>query len=367
MRLHYNIYPEALDIIRSAGLDSRVDELSRSDGLQYIVGATYTSDIVESVSDLKGRGYYDRFPEELKDLYKQVMNGMVSRPEEYSWTVRRQAGEERVPCELEDMLLFSGDIASMILGPLEMWDHGKLGFSGPIEQVSVTGAYIKMRSNEILPKRGYVWERRMGDGSVIVSEITGDMHADMRIFQTDIAPYPTKDPFGLPVRMRPVTDEDQKVVAAYHTTEGMLFIATLKYIEQCGISSDVLADGAKEFISWARSLGQSGGTCTEHFGGFDQEPWSFFYTYKWPLPQLGEGVRSGFNLVSAGDISYGVFVDSEDLVISYKDKVCARFVPEDADHLLRGLMHQCAKGLGRTSAKQLLSILEYWFGKSYYS
>ena len=42
-----------------------------------------------------------------------------------------------------------------------------------------------------------------------------------------------------------------------------------------------------------------------------------------------------------------------------------RFQPEDAEHLVRGLIYQSAKGLGRTSAKQLLAIMEYRFSDSF--
>ena len=35
------------------------------------------------------------------------------------------------------------------------------------------------------------------------------------------------------------------------------------------------------------------------------------------------------------------------------------FTPEDMDDMVKGIVYQCAKSLGRTSINQILSIIEY--------
>ena len=71
---------------------------------------------------------------------------------------------------------------------------------------------------------------------------------------------------------------------------------------------------------------------------------------------------------TTGEGSYFTYVaHNGDFVLSYQDKenpvkpINMRFLPEDAEHLVNGLIYQSAEGLGRTSAKQLLDIIEFRF------
>ena len=45
--------------------------------------------------------------------------------------------------------------------------------------------------------------------------------------------------------------------------------------------------------------------------------------------------------------------------------IACKFIPSDADHLIKGLFYQSAKGLGRTSANTLIKILEYKFSEQF--
>lgn len=44
---------------------------------------------------------------------------------------------------------------------------------------------------------------------------------------------------------------------------------------------------------------------------------------------------------------------------------CIQFLPEDAEHLLRGLLFQSARRLGRTPVEKLLSLLDYRFSDGF--
>ncbi len=48
-----------------------------------------------------------------------------------------------------------------------------------------------------------------------------------------------------------------------------------------------------------------------------------------------------------------------------RKRISMRFQPEDAEHLVKGLIYQSAKGRGGTSARQLLAIMEYRFSESF--
>ncbi len=381
MRFQYLLYPEALRKLKESGIEARVETLKNSeDGLPYIGGHFFEDEIVGSVQDLKKRGFYDHLPKDFEKKYKTTMNGILKKPEDFAWAIQRPNGTLTEPCDLEDLLLFSGDIASMVMKPEEIWDYQRFGFSSPSELVAVVGAFIKQRSHGLDSFReGYKWTRKRDDGSEIITEVTGDSNADLRIFQTDIAPYPTTDPFGNPIGMRPEMDADRHFVSADHSTEGTLLTAVMKYIEQAGIKATYQEDDAGNLIEWGRSLGQGGGTCAEHFGGFDQNPSMFFLGYDRPIPRLDEANKtdepSNFGLTTTSHGSYLLYIaHNGDLVLSYQDQesiknpvksINIRFLPDDAEHLVKGLIYQSAKGLGRTSANQLFDILSYRYSPKF--
>jgi hypothetical protein len=41
------------------------------------------------------------------------------------------------------------------------------------------------------------------------------------------------------------------------------------------------------------------------------------------------------------------------------------FLPEDMDNVIRGLLYQAASGLGRTSARRLIDMMEYRFSPKF--
>ncbi|MFW5871539.1 MAG: hypothetical protein ACOCUT_00385 [bacterium] len=374
MRFRYLLYPKAFKKLKNSGIEARVQKLKDSEnGLPYIGGHVYEDEVINSVQDLKERGFYEHLPRDFAQKYKEIMNGIFRKPEDFSWSVQRPNEKITEPCNLEDILLFSGDLASMILNPEEIWDYQKFGFSSPSDFVTTVGAYILQQSRETLFREGYKWKTKRLDSSEIVTEITGDSNADLRVYQTDIAPYPTTDPFGNAIEMRPEMDADRQIIAANHSTEGTMLVAVMKYIEQQGIKAEYQKDDAKQLLHWGKSLGQCGGSCTEHFGGFDQSPLLFFSGYDYPIPQLNENnetdQHTNFWLGTTGESGYGTYIaNNGDLVFSHQGRdairnpqksIAARYLPDDAEHLVKGLLFQAAKGLGRTSARQLLDILEY--------
>ena len=124
-------------------------------------------------------------------------------------------------------------------------------------------------------------------------------------------------------------------------------------------------------IEWIKSLGQHGGTCTEHFGGFDESPMLFFSCFDMNIPILNKNFETKehthYGVGTSGQGFYATYIhpNKTDLVYSAsgdtKKDMHAHFTPADSDDLLKGISYQCAAGLGRTSAKQVISILEYYF------
>ena len=154
----------------------------------------------------------------------------------------------------------------------------------------------------------------------------------------------------------------------------------LKWIEQCNIKSETLENKAQDVIKWAKSLGQRGGFTTEHFfGAPDDLVTRTSFNFGTELPRLDEKDRSEkesrYGLVVSQETYCGIYADLENnLVFAYEPrskisppekKVELRFMPEEADHLVKGILYQSAMGLGRTSAAQLVAMLEYRFSPRY--
>ncbi|MFW6311358.1 MAG: hypothetical protein ACOC1K_03890 [Nanoarchaeota archaeon] len=380
MRFDYLLYPEGLEKIKQSGIEERVQKLKDSEeGLPYIGRHVSFFEIEDIISDLKEQGYYKNISEDFSKTYKTIMNDMFKDFDKHKWIVNRPEGAISEKIQIEDFLLFSGDLASIVLKPEELWSYKDFGFDSSTNFILTAGLYVLKESQGHSLREGYMWTTKKSDGSQIVTEITGDFNADLRIFQKDVAPYITLDPFGNQVSLRPELDADRHILAAYHSTEGHMLVAVMKYIEQQNINANYKKDNAKELIDWGRSLGQSGGSCTEYFGGFYTHPMMFFPSFSFPIPRLNEKNEtdkySPFYISCESEGHYSTYISHKDeLVFSYekfggknqpRKKISAIFLPEDAEHLVKGLIYQSAKGLGRTSARQLFNILEYRYSEQF--
>lgn len=328
--MRYLIYPETEAKLRD--LEDRMQELP------YIGGPYFQDQIVSSVEFLKKHGFYEHFPEEYFTKYKETMNSMINEPEKHHWKLPHTT----IPCDFEDMMHFTGDPASIILTPNEIWDY--TGFSSPIELVTGIGAIIQKQQSHLF-REGYKWTKER-DGKVLENHITGDMNADLRVIQKDITQYKTTDPFGYPIGLRP--ELPLTGIAAYHSTEPAMFVAVMKYMDQMNIEPE-------DIIEYTKSFTQKGGFCTEHLCPNEIHPEMLFVGYDIPL----QSVFSNYWLITAQQSAYGAFLDGDDLVFKHEGEIEARFSPDEANHLLKGLIYQAASGLGRVPARQLIQLIEF--------
>lgn len=382
MRSSYLIYPDAIEKLENSIIKKRIDDLKKSEEtFFYPRGCILTNEIIESFIDLKERGFYKDLPQDFSKKYIGTMEGILNNSKDFFWTIQKSGSTFIEPTDLEDLLLFTGDVASNVLKPDEMWNYSKFGFSSSLEFISAVGVFVleQFRDRNFY-ERGYKWLTKRDDGSEILTEITGDHNADLRIYQKDITPYCTIDPFGNSSLIRPQTNNDFNCIAGYHSTEPEIFVNILKYIDQQNISVEFRKDNAKKIIDWGRSLGQRGGSCTEHlFGGHYMNPSFLFISYNLPMPKLNKNNETDLNTIflvgTEGESAYGTYIaNNGDLVFSRQSRedfknpkkvIHSRFLPSDAEHLVKGLIYQSANGLGRTSVKQLLDILEYKYSPQF--
>ena len=351
MHSHYILYPKTLEKLEKGGIVERVNRLKKSEGLPFFGGYLDPNAISREIEQLKDAGYYEKIPPDFTGVYTRTLNGILRSPKNYSWLIKRAKGYEKEPCQLEDLMLFSGEIASTVLKPDEIWDSGSSS-----EFVAIVSLFLMQQSRD--PPEGYTWTTKRDDGSEVMTKITGSDNADLRIFQQDITPYPTIDPFGNEIGMRPITEEDSGTVAAHHSTEAKLLITAMRYIEQQHIPIDILKNKAKPLLEWAGSLSQKGGWCTEQFGG-DKMSRNLFVEYQMPLNSKFAATLPYMHG------AYNAYIKGEDLVIYDGEKIVARFLPEVAEHLVKGVFVQASRGLGRTSVATLIEAVKYRYSAQF--
>lgn len=379
-RTSYIMYPEAKRKLESSGLARRIRRADRACRLDF-VGYVSDRDVVECAQGMNDEGLFDVIPARERGAFMKSLNDAFNgRDESTSWLVKRKTGESRPEVAAEDFLHLTGYTARNLLRREELFDYKKFGFSSISELTGTVGAAVSSMQNDraFYDKRAFTWKTTRPDGRVMKSMITGSMHADLRILQRDITVYETTDPLGNRVAYRPETEEDSMPVSAYHSTEPYLLVALLKYVDQLGLKPKALKDNAGKTREWARSLGQGGYTCAEHFGGYDNDPRTFFVMWQTALPQLGSDYKQNESwnphmLITESGSSYNIAIGPQRefmMVFRHKDapkdaptlyKGAASFLPEEVDNVIKGLFIQAAEGLGRTSANQLASILEYRF------
>jgi hypothetical protein len=379
MRFDFNISDDSLKKIQAFGLENRVNELKNSkEGLGYIGGYFSSMDVVRSVKWLIEDGYYKNIPKDFKKKYEDTMNAMLKNPENFYWTINRYSGMDKTPCVIEDMRLFTGEFASYILKPDEMWDYSRFGFDSPTDFIGSVSAFIIQQSHSNY-RGGYSWTRNNSSGAKILTEITGDHNADLRVIQSDTTFYETLDPFKNNVGFRPETSNDKFVMSPYHSTEPYLLVAVLKYMEQQNILDKLSLDKRNEIINYANSISPGAITCTEHFGDSHDNLPLLFINHSYPISKLDKNnfrdQKSIHNLYCMSNGWYSAYTDfNNNLIFAYEDintietkliqsKIV--FTIDDSIEIIKGLMYQSAKHLGRTSVGTLVNMLNYRFSEQF--
>jgi len=382
MRFNFTIYPEALTKLRESNLEQRFLEASGREDFPYVNGNVFDDELRGGTNDLKEKGYFKTIPSEFKEDYKirieTLYKNLLSDENKFYWIIKKPEGEVKEISDNFDLDLLSGWIASLMLGPDELWDFRKFGFSSIFEFLGTFGALIK-NGKERTYKQGYKWKSEF-KGQSFVTEVTGSEHGDFRLFRTDITPYETLDPLGNKVNYRPQLRSDQKSISGYHSVEIDFFATILKYIEQENIKSEILKDKGIAFLEEVKQWNACLGPFAD--AGMGDSTRISFLMFDQPIVRLdennsviGDQTFSTKGIVTNFEEHYHIYVNNEGNLVFCREgdkdlgnRVKRPFVTipsGEIDHLIRGLFVQASNGLGRTSLKQLVDILEYKFSKQF--
>jgi hypothetical protein len=381
MRSKYLVYPSASEKIEKAGLKERILKAVKKEDFPFLGGCTFESDVASTVSAMEEEGFFKTFPAEFRGEWQKQLNAVFRKREKYPWKAHRNGRVVEEETELEDVELMMGWTASFVLKPEEIWDFKKFGFASLPDFVGSFGAEVYSLYHEKSGdfRGGYKWETNV-NGRRFINEITGDMNLDLRVLQTDITPDRTIDPCGYEVSYRPEFRADWQCVAAYHSTEPEFLIGVLRWIEQQKLHPEILKDKAKPLLQYVGSLETLTGHATECLSGYSgpYTPRVLLCTFDIPIPVLNEhnstAQRTTYFLGCQSDGYFGMYVSPQgELVFAYENpkeieptkNVSARFQPDDANNLLRGIMFQAAKGLGRTLPERLVEIVNYRYSDEF--
>lgn len=400
---------EALEKLEKTGLRSRIENAVKGHlDIYGYRGIIYEDEIPILRDEMKEKGIFagcdteklssyknsiNKFVKDFKNgrTIEEVIKGQKSKIKEGKilstddleivtikphWIVNRPEGPARRYASLEDFIVFSGYLASHILTPEEFWDHEKFGFESVSDFHGAIAAYLQEFDDSYHGyRKGYTQESE--DHKHI--QVTADMHGDLRIYRTDRTPYGSIDPLGNNISYRPIVDEDEEQVIAYHSTEAPLLAAIVKYVAQEGIDSELLKDGAKEFLEEVSGWSEYRGNFAEAFGSSGNHR-EHYWHLDIPIPQLDDkgvvGWTSTYVVHTEYGSAYGLYVAPDNsLVFAYEDnseqmgryirKVVPALVvpPDEIDYLIRGLFVQTSKGLGRTHLNELVDGLGYYFSE----
>ena len=381
MRNSWIVYKEAEKKLKTSGILKR---LERIDADLCIRTAVYTEDVIDSVKELQRSGVMEILPKAESNTFELLLNNAFnSFLEGYppKWLIRKNDVIREEQMEIEDFLLLSGYTAFKygILKKDELFNYKKFGFNNLLEFIGTIGAVMENASREkakINSLEGLNWITKKYNGSQFISCIGGNMHYDLHIRQRDITEYETKDPFGNIVLYRPETHNDSISFSPIHSTEPDFLVLILQYAEQLGEIQKIINNGAKKYISYAKSLGQKGVAAAEHFISYGDRPKNVFdKTLLCEIPKLENNsdyvnVYSPYIFLSNDNNShYSAYIGKDNelrIPLSQNPEIeCVSFMPHDITKMLNGIIYQCAMGIGRTPVNQIINLLEYRCSNDY--
>jgi hypothetical protein len=355
--------------LEQSGIVARVEKLRKNHDLP-VQGFTDSYDVVDQVKELKKEGYYQHMPQDEKKLYFENLNNLfqqTNRDKAVGWRVTRKNGEVDENIEIQDFPVISRWMASYVLKPKAF--SKTFGFATVTEMIETVGAYVYQQSQS--ENLFHPWKSTLADGRKMITQVTGDIHCDLRIFQTDVTQYPVIDMFGNNLSMRPLGRKDELYAAPYHSNEPALFASILQYLKQEKVHSVVLTDLSK-LVSWLNSLGSGEITCAEHFGRGDEFSAGQALHLVTKLPRINKKLRApthSSNILTTQNEKYHYFcyvdvnsafaICGEDTNKRTLVKKPSIIVPkENIDDFIKGLFAQAKLHRGRTPVETLLFMVE---------
>ncbi len=374
----YWVYPNGpgLRKLDRGGITARIEALSGEDIARQRTGAISMDAVRLAVGRLEGDGLLRSLDKREREEYKQLLY-RAARGESFYWEITRADGKQKERATADDFYIMSGIRNLAVLQDTDLFNYKKFNFDSLFEFTGTVGAALEVVSKSNGWKHGLPWSTMRSDKRTISSVVTSDGAGELRILQQDRTPYSTVNPFGARVHYRRLGLADKKVVEADHSTEGYLLLSILKYIDQMGLQPAILENGAISATQYAAISVRNDGIKQYAYMEKDYGVLPvLFKSWDTPVPiikdnKIPDGSFAHFLPSSFGG-GYSICTnEAGELIIGRKIRNevdvenAVTFIPEDMDNLLKGLLYQSARGLGRTPTRHLLDMLDYRYSPDF--
>lgn len=372
MRFKFTLYPDARQKLAEHGLDKRIEAECKKEDFPSTLGSMFSDEFRSLTGNMKARGFYKNAPKNVDAVYYDPLTAFAKNVDKGKrfWNVKYLEREMRERAENEDFFLLSGFLASCVLKPKEFWDPQRFGFSSLSALHGAIGAYVWGVQHSYEYRAGHVWESTV-NGKTFQTQVTGDTNGDFRFFRNDHTPYETTDPLGNRVEYRPEFTADHQSVAAYHSVEPSLLVGVLKYVSQEKIPAKNLTKKGLDAIA-AELIPGEGGLPNYADFGMGNSPMVQFAGFSAPMPRIDQEVRwNPYRLISNSGGNFAMYVGREkELVFQYeseggKKEIALTLPANEIDQLIKGIFVQTHGALGRTSIRQVIDLLNYYFSPEF--
>ncbi len=263
------------------------------------------------------------------------------------------------------------DDEDMEFDTAELWKWDQYGFSSQLEMVMSLSAY---RSREILKQKENQYEWR--NSQWIRSIITACVHGDPKFYQYD-ENFSDRviSPFWNEVWFKP-----QKLVGkmwmVHHSHEIGFFSTFLRYAYECGYMRNIMWENGTRFIEASQDLPSFTGFFWDAGHSSFYDFWDSLFrmcTPIWWSKSMRNVHTHSFASIYRGKDQEGKSFyefqigENQELQLynHVTESIDITFYPEDCEHLLKGILHQCAHWHGRTMKEQMLGIIEFIYSDAF--
>ncbi len=250
----------------------------------------------------------------------------------------------------------------------EIWElsnFSKYWFNSQLEMVMSLSAY---RCRNVLQhkRNQYEWV----NSKWIRNVITACEHGDTKFFQyNEKAADKVYSPFWNEVLFQPRLAIGS-MTHVYHSNEPEFFSTFFRYAIELGILDEIMWENWEKFLKWSHNLPWY------LWPYWDAWDWNYMakssFLFKVSVPIWWKKWRfrnmhthSFAPWLQEWYLEFKVWINKELQIFDNLWHLVMQFLPEDAEHLLKWILHQCANGHGRTSKNQILELVKYFYSPEF--
>jgi len=251
----------------------------------------------------------------------------------------------------------------------ELEKYQEYGFDSVLDMVMSLSAY---RFREVIKwqRKQYEWTNSQG----IKNVITACVHGDPKFFQYQELPASqVYSPFWNMVDFAP-RNQIWAMTQVHHSHEPGFFATFFRYAYECWKLGDIIWERGEKFIKWSDNLPWMLWNFWDAGSGSYMD--SVDMMWRICVPIWGDDKHRNVHLEwfwpnhkKEDEDTYYEFKTTPEwnleLYNAQTGRVDVTYYPEDCEDLLKGILHQCAYGHGRTSKTQILNLVRYVYSEDF--